>query len=392
MDINFHYYAVKTLAVLAGFQEGKAQMIANFSQFVDDFTIYSKLRLSDVPDFAKHLAKKDKTGWIFYPVTTGFDNWFEMVRLTKTKNQKYITVPFHFIPPHCKLNEDKKGDDRIAWRVVPAQMNTESLIQGLLRNARERYKAAPDSPENLIRIGLLLHIFADTYAHQNFSGFWGWENYCYLTKCYDISKGKDVTDQYSPSFFHQMFAIGHAEANHAPDDSNLLFEITMQLRENGSYDFVYSRSNISEFCKASKEIIDYLRSCLGFGPIPDDAWGRLSLQLGQGFLTDAKNPVLLNRHWKGIFPGINYYYNKEDMMRSMLQKLPEPNGPSDDVCALVERLSSQGIELDTALYETKSNAFFLYNVIANEVRNFVNDKDVALEQLSALENALNQQL
>lgn len=35
MDINFHYYAVKTLAIHAGFDEECAQIIARYSQFVD---------------------------------------------------------------------------------------------------------------------------------------------------------------------------------------------------------------------------------------------------------------------------------------------------------------------------------------------------------------------
>lgn len=37
MDITFHYFAVKTLALEAGFPGAEAQRLAAFSQFVDDF-------------------------------------------------------------------------------------------------------------------------------------------------------------------------------------------------------------------------------------------------------------------------------------------------------------------------------------------------------------------
>lgn len=87
MDINFHYYAVKTLAIHAGFDEECAQIIARYSQFVDDFTIYKTMVLDNVPTFARHLAKPYKGKWLFTPVTTGFDSWFEMARLALEQNQ-----------------------------------------------------------------------------------------------------------------------------------------------------------------------------------------------------------------------------------------------------------------------------------------------------------------
>ena len=194
MDINFHYYAVKTLAIHAGFDEECAQIIARYSQFVDDFTIYKTMVLDNVPTFARHLAKPYKGKWLFTPVTTGFDSWFEMARLALEQNQRNITIPFHFIPPHTKLNEVKTGDERTAWRVVPAKMDLGHLICGLLTDAKDKFIHAPQATENLMRIGILLHIFADTYAHQNFSGFWDWENYCELTGCRD-ENGQDITSK-----------------------------------------------------------------------------------------------------------------------------------------------------------------------------------------------------
>lgn len=391
MDLNFHYYAVKTLAILAGFSEEQGQIIANYSQFVDDFTNYRKMFFSQVPEFAQHLAKKQKLGWLFSPVTTGFESWFDMARLITETNQKNITIPFHFIPPHDKLNEKKEGNDRIAWRVIPAHMNTDSLIRELMLDAQHKFQSNPNTRENLIRIGLLVHIFADTYAHQNFSGFWGWENYCTLTLCCENDYQENLTKYYFPSLYHLLPAIGHTEVNHAPDDSNIYFEMKMQFKEKGDYDFEYSRSNASEFSIASREIINYLTTCLGKSSISEREWDKVSPKLGKGFLTSFKNPYYLNLHWKDIFPSIDYHYNKDEMMKDMLEAQPETNCLSltEETNILIKQLANQGIEVDPVLYATKNDDFFHFNVIAGEVRNFVNGKDVALEQLAMLENALN---
>lgn len=387
MDINFHYYAVKTLAVHAGFDEERAQIIAKYSQFVDDFTVYKTMVLDNVPPFAAHLAKRHKGKWLFTPVTTGFDSWFEMARLITEKNQRNITIPFHFIPPHAKLNEVKTGDERTAWRVVPANMNLDHLICRLLNEAMDKFREAPQSTESLMRIGMLLHIFADTYAHQNFSGFWNWENHCKLTSCYDENRN-DITSSYSPKEYHQLPAIGHTEANHAPDDSNVSFNVQMKFTSKDKYNYYYGRSNVSEFCIASRHIIDYLSDCLGNERISENEWESLCETLGRGFKTSWKTIIMLNSHWRNLFPNISYRYEKDEMMNGMLSARPVDGPLSAEMTGMIEQLSAQGIELDPVLYKTKSDDFFRYNVLANEVRNFVNGTDVGLEQRMALCEAL----
>jgi hypothetical protein len=71
MDINFHYFAVKAIACTSGFEEEEAQMIADYSQFVDDFNLYAYIWLSEVPEFARYLSKEILPGlYCFNPVTT----------------------------------------------------------------------------------------------------------------------------------------------------------------------------------------------------------------------------------------------------------------------------------------------------------------------------------
>ena len=53
MDISFHYYAVKSVALAAGYDEAKAQRIASFSEFIDDYNWYAYFRASNIPDYVK---------------------------------------------------------------------------------------------------------------------------------------------------------------------------------------------------------------------------------------------------------------------------------------------------------------------------------------------------
>ena len=61
MDINYHYFVVKTLACHAGFQEKDAQTIAYYSQQVDNFNLCEPVCVEQKPPqffFDHHYAKK----------------------------------------------------------------------------------------------------------------------------------------------------------------------------------------------------------------------------------------------------------------------------------------------------------------------------------------------
>lgn len=386
MDLNFHYYAVKTLAIRAGFTEEQGQTIANYSQFVDDFTSYRPILLDDVPEYARHLAMwlgiLDK--WVFFPVTTGFESWFDMARLITDGNQRAITVPFHFIPPQAKLDEEKNGNERTALRVVPARMDTPSQIRDLMLEAQKAFEGNRDDRTNLIRIGMLLHIFADTYAHQNFSGFWGWENHCLLKKVTDNTTKQDCTSLYFPKLYHLVPGIGHPEANHAPDDSNVTFEVVMKSKEGDAYDITYKRNNTEEFCVLAREVINFFSRCLGKEPLSESEWNRLVPQLKQGFLSLHKDAAMLNDDWKKIFPDIEYSYDKEHVMNALLEKHTDANSLPNGCRELIGKLSEQGIEVEPAVYRAKSDEYFRYNVLASAVRAFVKAPDTGKEQMEKL--------
>lgn len=374
MDINYHYFAVKTIAVEAGFSPEDSQLVASYSQFVDDFTNYKYMIIKDVPPFAQHLATKIPFSdyWLFNPVTTGFESFFDMALLSLEKNQRNILAPFHFIPPNSKLNT--AISHRSEWRVIPTRLDLPSLMRELLFNARDLY-LNDNSKVNLMRIGVLLHIFADTYSHQNFSGWWNWENHSKLLTVTDNITGEDITSKYNPDFYYQIASIGHTNVNTAPDDSNVSFEMEQKLNEKDSYSIKLNRSNTSEFLKASNEILNYLLSCKGKKSIEIQDWFAFSDKLRNGLLTSYKEPFALSRYWHNLFQNIDYKYDKNQHMQLLLE-VNDSNFDSQYLLNNIDLLKDKTIEVENFSYSSKSDDFFHYNVIADDVRKFVNGGEI----------------
>lgn len=174
MNLEFHYYAICILALEAGFDEPSAQLIAEASQFIDE---------SD-----QELSFDSSQETITIPITQTYTFW-------TTEVQQEIYVPFHFLPGDPdKIKQARLDDSLNLYSVSPnSEMAKELLIRALKSN-------------NLFRIGIALHSFADTWAHQNFSG----RNEAW-NRLGPAAKLKEMTGLDLP-------AAGHLQALTSPDE------------------------------------------------------------------------------------------------------------------------------------------------------------------------------
>ncbi|MBN2239872.1 MAG: hypothetical protein JW712_08855 [Dehalococcoidales bacterium] len=372
MDINFHYFAVKVLAVKAGFgNTDDAQTLATYSQMVDDFNWFEPFSVWNVPDFAQYLATHIAGNlYYFYPATTGF-GFFDYARLLLPEYQKNILVPFHFI---TQVPLPDPQTDRKKYRVVPVVNGGQTLLNDLLDKACNQYKESPVR-QNLIRIGTLLHIFADTYAHQRFSGLHGWENNAYLEDAVDNCTKENITSSYWPNFYYYMPSIGHPNVSTAPDDSNVSFGIMQKYDEDEQYPYKahYSRSNTEVFTTASRQLIDYLRMCLNKGPIDDNTWNDLAVKLQKGFLTSEKNVSKLIKHWSDIFPDISFSYTKDIFSATGAEGASDGSVPPPN--------STEGLAVPESILPVTMNMdFYFYNVIADTIRKTVNPQAMTIPE------------
>lgn len=343
MDISFHYYAVKSVALAAGLKENVAQRIANFSQFIDDYNWFAYFLAGNIPDYIKSneldIVFNNLTGTI-NPVTTGFYDMFDMATLVLPRSQKFTVSPFHFIP------KDKKA---MSAKTTPATLNDGSIISNMLNTLKEEYLAGSiDDNDAFMRMGMLLHTFADTHAHQLFTGYIDTkQNTVEIVNVTDNITGEDVTEKNKMliekfnTFLKETFgwgipAMGHMLAGHIPDLTHISF--TMNYFDSQSNKHTYGRSNTEVFVKTCKEIYDYFTKFFNI-KTPKMSWDELYPKLAEGFLFDIeallKNlgdsndlndlSLLSNspdnklyEHWKSVLPQFHYNYNGDEIKNGFI--------------------------------------------------------------------------
>jgi hypothetical protein len=202
MNLEFHYYAILFLASRAGFPEAEARTLAASSQNVDDAIMAWEARGPAGP-------------WRGM-VTQNYLFWDEDI-------SDSVYLPFHFLP----------GD--------PAHAASQRRD-----GARNPYIVTPDSPlakavliaalesRNLYRIGIALHSYADTWAHQNFTGRM------------EEANAIDLSSRLPPA--------GHLHALRSPDEALGLWRDDRLVP---GLEFIDNRER---FLLAAKKIYRYLRT------------------------------------------------------------------------------------------------------------------------------------
>ena len=357
MNINFHYFAVKTLARCAGFCEEQAQQISKYSQFVDDYNYDPHINCSNIPKDIVNSKEFDLFTPAFHsnfsPTITGFSSPFDYASLIVKREQKFILSPFHFTPFN-ELNAGKK--DR---RVVPLQFNDNSLTDRLLNNIINEYHNGEKWNIALMKLGMLLHVFADTHAHQMFTGFDSWANKVLITEVKNNITNKTITGTLSgireiyTDTYKNIPAIGHAAAGHLPDLTNISFTAAYKLNSGDNYSGSYSRDNTEAFIKTAQYIYSYFKKCRGNLPISDNDYSQdeLNTKLRHCFLTEIPKKDIVNnlsKHWNRYFPDIKYHYDSKEIKNQFHLAATEKGSHTNAFTAYTEE-------------------FYEYNIMANKL-------------------------
>jgi hypothetical protein len=294
MNINYHYHTVKVLAVQAGFGADDAQYIAYFSQHVDDFIMHSPFILdSEPPEFfiRNKLAQPLTTGkrWAFAPCATGINE----IRTLSSGYRLTALMPFHFIMPQPYQHLHKNAE-RSLYRCVTANRGGDLLINRLFDDLRKG---------DLLALGMLLHTFADTYAHEGFSGFQGWENAAYAHEGMRHSEAV---------FFRALPSIGHANVGTAPDECDLSIDLYAKRTEKGNFESFIKRDNMIYFADCSRRILDILCKINKKPPFDNRQWNALQARLAEAQRGD---------NWGQSFPGIQFAYKKDEFVKIGLEIL-----------------------------------------------------------------------
>ena len=247
MKIDAHYYAVLAFARACGFRKDVACQIAYASQFVDDAKI-------------NKITFKEETNGIKHDVIAGENCFFNMATChsyfrMKTFNYDAMTnntIAFHFIPG----GKGKKFVKKLRCE------EEAPIIKDILNETIEN--------GDPIKLGLVLHPYADTFSHKGFSGMlskvndikdlknmskipWNW-----LNKAHKITKGiwKNKFDKF---FDSAMPSYGHGQAIDYPDLAYLKWTYKYDSSELFSGDYKPSKDidNKVRFSRAFKKIKCY---------------------------------------------------------------------------------------------------------------------------------------
>jgi len=144
MNHIFHYYITGFLALKAGFTINEACIIAYSAQYVDHALIPYRLRGSD----PKWHGQPEYTAI----ATHHFGFW-------DAAQEDSVWLPFHFFPAGLTGPDAARRDGQANFEAVhPNSPPVRELLISALKT------------DNLYRIGIALHTFSDSWAHQNFTG------------------------------------------------------------------------------------------------------------------------------------------------------------------------------------------------------------------------------
>ena len=144
------------------------------------------------------------------------------MNILKPKAKLFRIYPvFHFIPGDPKAETAWRKDGQMHWlNTTPNSKNAHLILSTAFKTG------------NLYRMGIALHGYADTWAHQNFTGYYNEFN--------------SMTKPLSPA----VPDIGHAEAGHNPDWPALVWKDKRLIQSRVD--------NRARFLQAASRMLDHI--------------------------------------------------------------------------------------------------------------------------------------
>lgn len=223
MQIDGHHTLTYIAARFAGFNNNQAQKIAYSAQYVDDATNAGVIKFSNGAMYSRISSAHKMLDY----------------RNSEELANHQVWAPFHFLPGNGGL---------------PAGQNpTGSFINKLICKpdsyvARDMLKLAvadQNKPYALHRLGITMHVYADTFTHQGFTG-----NNHEINEVSELTSSDPELDEswlakISNWFVSHAFPLGHGAALSHPDRPYITWQYKNGLGEN------ITRDNPKSFLQAT---------------------------------------------------------------------------------------------------------------------------------------------
>jgi hypothetical protein len=261
MNIDFHYGVVYVAARVGGMTPDDACTVAHCCQYVDDATTHGILRFKGGETFER------------------FATAHKLFDYSNTENDqnRLVWTPFHFLPA--------AEGDTLEEKAV-CRPDSEVAREVMRRAIRQR-----NTEMGLHRLGVTLHTYVDTWAHQGFAGIESPWNRVHLLEAQDCTrKGwlaglkaatEHLVERIEENVLTLALPVGHGAALHYPDQPWAHWHYI-----DGRNNFV-SRHNLPEFVQAAEMACRAVRGYLA---------GREDFEAQPGMPENVKEelPHLLN--------------------------------------------------------------------------------------------------
>lgn len=236
MQIDFHHAATYVIARYAGFGHHEAGIVAYCAQYVDDATNSG--------------AIKFKNGAMYSRISSAHKalDYRHFNQLAS----HYVWIPFHFLPGNGGKPAGENPSGSFIEKLIcrPNSYVARDMVRACILEKDKLY--------GLHRLGITMHVYADTWAHQGFAGVIhevndiralnerGEEDCEFLEKMKGFFGG--VFDRGASKFVGDALPLGHGAALSCPDKPYLTW---MYKDHRGR---VVERNNTSAFVEAAEQM------------------------------------------------------------------------------------------------------------------------------------------
>ncbi|MCX7097950.1 MAG: hypothetical protein NTV43_08620 [Methylococcales bacterium] len=234
MQIDFHHATTYVIARYAGFEHDEADIIAYCSQYVDDATNSGTLKF-DVGAMYHHISSAHNS--------LDYRNFDEL-------SNHQVWIPFHFLPGNGQKPAGESPAGGFIEKLIcrPNSPIAQDMVHECIANKNKPY--------GLHRLGITMHIYADTWAHQGFAGVahdvndihtldeQGDTDVEFLDKKKAFFKG--IINQVTGKFIGDVLPLGHGAALSQPDKPYLkwsYYDHNNQLVKRDNTEFFLEAAN-----------------------------------------------------------------------------------------------------------------------------------------------------
>ena len=229
MQIDGHHTLTYVLSRMAGFEHTEASIVAHSAQYVDDAINYGTIKFTNGAMFSR---------------LSSAHGIYDIKHHLNTEENLLVWVPFHFLPGNDGMVAGKNPKGSFINKLIckPYSPIAVDLLDACMSDT--------DKPYCLHRLGITMHVFADTFAHQGFAGVIHDVNKVKNLKCHNFDMG--FFDNLKSKALSNSFPMGHGAALACPDMPFLNWSYTNGLNKK------VKRNNLDIYMKACEDLFEQL--------------------------------------------------------------------------------------------------------------------------------------